>query len=89
MRETLLLAVEIVLGIAVLVTTIRLIRGPSLADRIVALDLILALLAARIAVESARTGSELFVPILVGIALIAFVGTILVARFMEQREVDP
>lgn len=89
MRETVLLGVEIVLGLAVLVTTIRLVRGPSLADRIIALDLILALLAARIAVTSARTGSEFFVPILVGIALVVFVGTILVARFMEQREVDP
>lgn len=88
MLETVLLGVEAILGVAALTATIRLVRGPHLADRIIALDLILAVLAARIAVASARTGTQFLTPVLVGITLVAFVGTVLVARYIEARDVE-
>jgi multicomponent Na+:H+ antiporter subunit F len=66
---------------------VRAIKGPGLADRIVALDLILVLLAGGIALHGARQDSELFAPLLIVVALMAFAGTILVARFVEWRDV--
>jgi multicomponent Na+:H+ antiporter subunit F len=65
---------------------IRALRGPNLVDRIVALDLVLLLVAGGLAVHGARTGSELFVAAVIVVALVAFVGTVVVARFIEWRD---
>lgn len=63
----------------------RLLQGPSLADRIVALDTALVVLVCGIAVFSARRGSGIFLDALVVVALLGFTGTSLVARFIERR----
>lgn len=81
-----LLAVEFVLGTAALVAAIRLIRGPSLADRMLALDLVLVLVGSMAAVEAARQGTEYLVPVLVVLTLVAFIGTVIVARYIERRD---
>ncbi len=52
-----------------------------------AVDLILLLLAAGVGAEAATSGSELYSAIAIVVALIAFVGTVLVARFVEWRDV--
>lgn len=80
--------VQLILGAASVFTLIRAVRGPQLADRIVALDMLLVLLAGALAAESARRGDQLFAAALIVVALIAFVGTILVARFIEWRDVS-
>lgn len=81
-----LLAVEFVLGAAALVAAIRLVRGPSLADRMLALDLVLVLVGSMAAVEAARQGTEYLVPVLVVLTLVAFIGTVIVARYIERRD---
>lgn len=63
----------------------RLVRGPSLADRIVALDAIFVVIVCGIAVEAARHGEGTFLDVHVVAALLGFVGTITVARFIERR----
>lgn len=63
----------------------RLARGGSLGDRIVALDMLLLVSVSGIAVDAVRTGSAAFLDALVVIALLGFVGTVTVARFMERR----
>jgi multicomponent Na+:H+ antiporter subunit F len=74
------------LGIAALLTTFRLIRpGGSLANRIVALDTLLIIAVSTIAVLAVRTGETAFIPVLLVVALVAFVGTVTVARFIERR----
>ena len=81
-----LLAVEFVLGAAALIAAIRLVRGPSLADRMLALDLVLVLVGSMAAVEAARQGTEYLVPVLVVLTLVAFIGTVIVARYIERRD---
>ena len=78
---------QVTLGIGALVAMGRAVKGPGLADRMMALDLILVLLAGGIALHGAREGSQLFAPLLIVVALMAFAGTILVARFIEWRDV--
>jgi multicomponent Na+:H+ antiporter subunit F len=63
----------------------RLLRGPSLADRIVALDLLLVITVSGIAVSSARAREGVFLDVHVVAALLGFVGTVTVARFIERR----
>lgn len=78
--------IQATLGVAALLSAIRAVRGPNLADRIVALDLVLLLLAGGIAAEGARTGQATFFPVLVVVALVATAGSLLVARFIEWRD---
>ena len=63
----------------------RLVRGSSVADRIVALDLLLVLTVSGIAVTAIATDSGVFLDVLVVAALLGFIGTVTVARYMERR----
>jgi multicomponent Na+:H+ antiporter subunit F len=63
----------------------RLVRGSSVADRIVALDALLLVSVSGVAVLAVRQSTAVFLPVLVVAALIAFVGTITVARFIDER----
>lgn len=80
-------AIQVVLGAAALLALARAVKGPNLVDRIVALDLVLLLVAGGLAAQAARSGSELFVSAVIVVALVAFVGTVVVARFIEWRDV--
>lgn len=74
-----------VLGLGILASFWRLVRGPSLADRVVALDLIGYLAIGVMVVLSIVTQREsfLFVPV-VG-AIILFLGTAAFAIYLERR----
>lgn len=63
----------------------RLVRGQSLADRIVALDALLVVIVSSIAVHAVRTGDGTYLDVLVVAALLGFVSTLTVARFIERR----
>jgi multicomponent Na+:H+ antiporter subunit F len=63
----------------------RLVIGPSLADRMVALDTLLFIGAAALGTYIVRTGETAFVPVIVIIALVALVGTIVIARAIEEQ----
>ena len=77
---------QVLLGLAGLLALIRAVLGPNLVDRIVALDLVLLLVAGGLAAHSARDGSEFFFGAAIVIALVAFAGTVIVARFIEWRD---
>lgn len=63
----------------------RLVRPGSLADRVVALDTMLVMVVSGIAVFAARTGDGTYLDVLVVAALLAFVSTVMIARFVERR----
>jgi multicomponent Na+:H+ antiporter subunit F len=73
------------LAVAALAALVRLCLGPTVPDRIVALDSLLYVVVIGIAVAAATTGSGSFLGVLVAVALLAFVGTATVARFVERR----
>lgn len=74
-----------VLGLAVALTLWRLTRGPNLADRILALDMLGILGIGLIATFSVRAGNGLYVDIAIALALLGFVATAAFARFLLQR----
>jgi multicomponent Na+:H+ antiporter subunit F len=74
-----------ILALSAVLCTVRLVRGSSLADRIVALDALLVVIVSGIAVHAARTGEGTYLDVLVVVALLGFVGTVTVARFIEHR----
>jgi multicomponent Na+:H+ antiporter subunit F len=98
MMESLIVqtAARITLGmltLAIMIAFVRLFLGPSQADRIVALDLISVLIVAYLAAVSVYTGQKAFLDVAIAYALIAFLGTVALARFRERLarrgEVDP
>ena len=72
----------VVLLISIAVALVRLIKGPDAADRIVALDLISMLIVAFLATESIYAGETSFLDVAIACALIAFLGTVALARFL-------
>lgn len=73
------------LGLAAAATVYRLAVGPSVPDRVVALDALLYIVVIGVAVAAATSGDGSFLGVLLAAALLAFVGTTTVARFVERR----
>ncbi len=79
-------ATFLVLQAAVVCFGYRLARGPSLADRVIALDGLLVSGVAVIATDAMRTGNGSFLPVAVIVSLVGFVSTAIVARYIEGRD---
>lgn len=73
------------LAVSGLLCLARLVRGPSLADRVIALDALVLVVVSGIAAHAARTGDGTYLDLLLVAALLGFVGTVTVARFIEWR----
>lgn len=78
-------AALVVLVFAIALTVIRLILGPTLADRILALDLITVLALSFIAVFAIRTGFMLYLDIAISLGLLGFLSTVAFARFLLRQ----
>jgi multicomponent Na+:H+ antiporter subunit F len=65
-----------------LLALVRIARGPSLLDRALATETLLAIVAGGVAVHAALAREAAFVPVLVVVALLGFLGTVAVARFV-------
>jgi multicomponent Na+:H+ antiporter subunit F len=63
----------------------RAVAGPSLADRVVALDGLVMTIVAGVLVNSIRVDSSWFVDVGLVVAFTGFVGTAAGARFIERR----
>ena len=72
------------LAAAACVTFIRLLKGPTLPDRVVAIDLIGVLMVCILVVMGAATGAQAFLDVAMVVALISFVGTVAYARYIER-----
>lgn len=70
---------------------IRLVKGPSLPDRIVALDMMTVLIVSFCGLYALQSGQAAFVDVAIVLALIGFLATVALARFVErsQRRVPP
>lgn len=73
------------LGAAFLSAFVRLLRGPSLPDRVVALDLMSVLVVGLIAVHTVRSGYTVYLDVAIVLGLIAFLGTVAFARYITLR----
>lgn len=75
----------ILLTVGLILAIVRLIRGPTLADRILALDLMTTLLVAYIASIAIRTDFDLYIDIAVSIGLMGFLSTVAFARYLLKQ----
>lgn len=77
-----------ILAIAMLLTGWRIWRGPSTPDRVVAFDLLAALIMAQFVVLVFVSGFVAYLDVATVIAVISFIATIAFARCLENQEAD-
>jgi multicomponent Na+:H+ antiporter subunit F len=73
-----------VLGLALILAFVRLVRGPDLPDRVVALDLMTALVMGIIATYGIGAGQPVFLDVAIVLALVSFVATVAFAAYVER-----
>lgn len=74
------------LSLSALLAFVRLLMGPTLPDRVVAIDLIGIVVVGLIVVGAAATGERAFLDVAVVITLISFIGTVAYSRYVERQE---
>lgn len=73
------------LALAAIFSLARVLRGPTVPDRVISLDLIGVLIVGLTVVTAAATGEHAFLDVAMVIALVSFVGTVAYARYVERE----
>lgn len=73
-----------ILGVAAALTIYRMTAGPTMLDRVIAMDVLVAIVVCGLGVEAAFNRHATTLPILVVLSLVGFVGSVSVARFAAR-----
>ncbi len=82
------IVVEFMLAFSISITFIRLVLGPTMVNRVVALDLLSILIVGMLASEAVRTGEYALLDVAVVIGITAFIGTAAFAVLIDREHVD-
>ncbi|MBT2586844.1 monovalent cation/H+ antiporter complex subunit F [Arthrobacter sp. ISL-95] len=85
MKEVVLVVTAVILSLAAAGAIVRIAIGPSLLDRVLASDVLLAILGAALAIDMALNKHLNNLMLLVALAVIGFIGSVTVARFVAER----
>jgi multicomponent Na+:H+ antiporter subunit F len=77
-------AVMGMITVSLVLTFIRMMRGPRLMDRVVALELTATLVVGVIAATSIASGTPVLLDVAIALALVAFIGAVAFARYAER-----
>jgi multicomponent Na+:H+ antiporter subunit F len=72
------------LVLALVLAFVRLVRGPSLPDRVVALELSGTVMVGMIAVQAIMTEQRVLLDVAIALALVSFIGTVAFARYVQR-----
>ena len=75
----------LLLFIGMILTFMRMLKGPTLPDRVLAIDLFTMFVVGGITVYAFLTGLTIYLNAVFVMALIAFIGTVAFARYLEKR----
>jgi len=89
MMELVLTVTAVALALAAAGAIIRIARGPSLLDRVLAADVLLAILSAALCIDMAVNRHLNNLMLVVAITIIGFIGSVTVARFVADRREQP
>lgn len=82
--ETVTLIGQVIMGIALILAFVRVVRGPSLPDRVVALELFASIVVGLVGVTAIQAGVASLLDAAIVIALMGFLAAIGFARFLER-----
>lgn len=74
-----------IMALALLLTFLRLSRGPTLPDRVVALDLTALIISGMLLVAALSPGSLVLIDVAIVIAILGFLATVTYAFYIERR----
>ena len=77
-----------IIGLSMVCTLWRLFRGPTLADRVVAVDLLAFFAAGAVAVLAVQFQRSQLLTVAIIVALLAFMGTVAFARYLERSGLE-
>lgn len=75
----------VMIGVSMMMAMIRLLRGPTLADRVVALDLLAFFAAGAISIIAVGTNRPELMMVAIVVALLTFMGTAAFALYLERQ----
>lgn len=78
-------AAYVILSLAALLFVVRLLLGPSVPDRVIALDGLLITVMCAVLVGAADQQSAIGIDTVLVVALLGFIATGVLARYVEQR----
>jgi multicomponent Na+:H+ antiporter subunit F len=78
------LAALVLVSLSLFLAAVRLFRGPSLADRVVALELIAGLMVGVIAIIAIISDQGVLIDVAIAVTLVGFLGAVGFARYMEK-----
>jgi len=76
----------VLLTIAAALTVMRMSRGPSSLDRVVAADVLVAVVIAGLALEAIYNDHTTTLPVILVLSLLGFAGSVSIARFVADRD---
>ena len=76
----------VLLVVAASLTVARMARGPSSLDRVVAADVLVAVVIAVMAAEAVLTDHATTLPVMLVLSLLGFAGAVSIARFVAERD---
>ncbi|MEO8282455.1 MAG: monovalent cation/H+ antiporter complex subunit F [Pseudarthrobacter sp.] len=85
MMQIVLTVTAVILSLAAAGAIIRIARGPSLLDRVLASDVLLAILGAALCIDMAVNRHLNNLMLLVALSVVGFIGSVTVARFVADR----
>ncbi|GAA1909851.1 hypothetical protein GCM10009688_13210 [Arthrobacter gandavensis] len=80
-----IIVVSVMLAVAAAGAIFRIIRGPSILDRVLAADVLLAIVGGALIVDMVVYRNLDFLALVIAISLIGFIGSVTVARFVTDR----
>lgn len=78
--------VYVVLGVTGVLFALRILRGPTVSDRVIGTDGLLVTGMGAVLVHASDTGEGAYLPVAVVLALVSFISTSVIARFVETSE---
>ena len=76
----------VLIALSLAIAFVRLVLGPTLADRVVALDMMTTLIIAFCGIVAVLTAVSAFLDVAIVMALVGFLATVALARYAERRD---
>ena len=77
----------VLITLAMVGVSYRLVKGPSSSDRVIALDTIGVLLICVVGLYSIVIGTTFFLEIILLVAILSFIGTVAFSKFIEKGDI--
>ncbi|MDG5800392.1 monovalent cation/H+ antiporter complex subunit F [Marinilabiliaceae bacterium ANBcel2] len=77
----------IIMTIAILISLIRLVKGPDLTDRIIALDQIELTIVGIILCHAIYTGNNIYMDVVLVVAFLIALGAMIITRYLYKRKI--